>query len=794
MSAEAAPGVHNEIRDGVFLNTVVQGRHVNLRLPREIDRALSGLPPCSSTFTGRDAELATLLAGLAPGAAGQSPRVQVVAGLAGIGKTELAVQTAHAALREESWFPGGALFVDLLGYDPDHRLSPDHALDGWLRALGIPAEHIPPGVQDRSRLFRSALAALARAGRPVLLVIDNAAGYDQVRPLLPGDGVTAALVTSRDGLAVDARLHDLTALGPRASVDLLDHALREARGGGDTRVSDAPEDAATVVRLCAGLPLALRIAGALLADSPGRPLSSLARALEADHTRLRRLHYEDFAVRAAFDLSYRRLDATHARLFRLLSLNPGPDLATEAAAALAGVDDVEAEELLCDLSRAHLVEQAGGWGRWRMHDLVRLYAGEQGNLPAHAAADHRDTAQDRLHEHFTATLRAANTHLAALLDPPSPRFADLAAALAWLDAERPNLIALVTAAPPLGRPRATTSLALNLSHFLSRRRHLDDLLDVTAAALRTFRERGDHAGEAGALNNLGVTLRKKRRFEEAIDAHTRVVALRRRLGDRSGEAVALVNLGVALRDVRRFEQSIDVQTRAAAIFAELHDRHGEAKALNNLSLALREARRFEEAIEVLSRIGTVFRDLHDLESQASLLNNLGAAHTAVHRFEEAIAAHDRAAATYAELHDRHREAMTLATLSEALVKVGKLEEAIDLLTWAGTVFRDLHDPHSQASTLNNLGIALRKARRFDEAIAAHTRAAATYAELHDHHRRGGALNNLGLAQSRAGRFDEALDSLSRAATIFRELDDRHNEARALANRAQAAERGQAPPD
>ncbi|MFI8460768.1 ATP-binding protein [Kitasatospora sp. NPDC085464] len=748
---DASPQVRNTIEGGHFFGTVIQGRHVELRLTRDPDRALAGLPQRSSAFTGRDEELAALLAGLAPETVGRSPRVHVVAGLAGIGKTELAVQAADEALRRKTWFPGGVLFVDLLGYDPDRRLPPDHALDGWLRALGVPPAHIPPGVQDRSRLFRSVLSAHAEAGRPVLLVVDNAAGPDQVRPLLPGDGVTAAIVTSRDSLAVDARLHELTELGDRASVGLLAHAVRQARGEGDTRVADAPEDAAAVVRLCAGLPLALRIAGALLADSPDRPVSSLAEALAADHTRLERLQHADRAVRAAFDLSYGHLGAAHARLFRLLSLSPGPDFATESAAVLAGVDDVEAEQLLCDLSRAHLVEVAGVWGRWRMHDLVRLYADEQGRLPVHATADHRDAAQGRLHGHFTATVRAADSHLATLSGPPSPRFPDLATALAWLDAERPNLVALIGAAPPLGRPGTTTALALDLARYLSHRRHLDDWLDVTTTALELFRESADRHGEASALNLLGLALLELRRFDEARAAHTRAAAVFRALGHHLGRARALNNLGLALREERRFDEAIDTLTEAAAVYGGLGDLYGEAIVLSNLGATMREEGRFDDAVD----------------------------------------AHSRAAATYARCHDRRNEARALNNLGLVLLEMRRFDEAIDTLTGAGSTFGELQDLHGEATVLTNLGAALKAAGRIEEAIAALTRAVEAHRALHDRHREGGALNNLGLAQQRAGLTGAALNSFGSSAALFRELGDDHNAAKALTNRERV--RAQGPP-
>src|ERR1051325_10315550 len=188
----------NHISGGVFFHAVIQGRDITVQLPPQITPALAGPPPASPTFTGRDTHLAQLLEDLAPDQTRQQAvLVTAVAGLAGVGKTELALQTAAQALRQPGWFPGGVLFVDMFGYDRDRYLSPERALDGLLRALGMPGEHIPADLQDRSRLYRSVLGAYAEQGRRILVVIDNASAAEQVRPLLPSDGTTATLITSR---------------------------------------------------------------------------------------------------------------------------------------------------------------------------------------------------------------------------------------------------------------------------------------------------------------------------------------------------------------------------------------------------------------------------------------------------------------------------------------------------------------------------------------------------------------------------------------------------------------------
>ncbi|MFJ7779129.1 ATP-binding protein [Streptomyces yangpuensis] len=821
-AARGGGATSNTITGGIFFHAVVQGRDITVQLPPAITPALSGLLAPDSAFTGRDRHVERLLADLAPAggdAGGQrAVLVSTVSGLGGIGKTELVVQTATRALEEPGWFPGGVLFTDLAGYDPARSISPERALEGLLRALAVPGEHIPGGLEDRQRLYRSVLAAYAREGRRILVVVDNASTAAQAGPLLPTDGATAALVTSRhtlDGLG--ARLHDLDTLDTAASLAVLDRALRHARGSDDTRFTDDADAATVIARLCAGLPLALRIAAAVLAAAPTRPASSLAASLQAEHTRLDKLARPDRAVRAAFDLSYQHLTPGQARLFRLLPLNPGPDLSTDATARLGDTGPDRAEELLQQLAEAHLVEPGSSWGRWRMHDLVRLHADEHGR--AHATADRRDSARTRLFTHYQDTTQAADTHLDTLPGPRAPRFPDRATALHWLDAEHPNLTATAIAAPGLGHPATTVSLAFSLARFLGLRRSFDDAITLTTSALAICRGGGDRHGEAQALSILGNALGDVRRFEDAIHSHTGAAAIYRELGDRHRESRVLNNLGNALGELRRFEEAIHAHSDAATVFRELGDRHGEAQALNNLGITLQQVRRFEEAVRAHTEAGSIYRDLGDrhlegtalinlggalvqvrrfdeaIDSQAraadvcrelgdrhlegTALNNFGNALRQVRRYEEAIHAHTRAIAIYRELDSRHGEGQALGNLGTAFVQVGRFEEAVSAHTRAADVFRDLGDRHGEASEWASLGIALVQVGRFEEAAHAHTRAATAFGELGDRHLEGTALTNLGGALQQVRRYEEAIHAYTRAAAVFGELGDRHGEETAL---------------
>ena len=305
----------NTISGGNQFAPVLQGRDIRatFRLSATAPMALAQLPAVTAGFTGRDNELAVLAGLLDPAGPGL---VSAVAGLPGVGKTTLAVEAGHAAWRR-GWYPGGVLFIDLHGYD-EAPVEPGRAMDALLRALGVAAEHIPPGTDERVALYRSVLAQITDS---VLVIADNASSEAQVRPLLPGGGGPhKVLVTSRHTLAgLGARLVDITVLGETAAAALLDAALHAARPD-DDRISSDRNVAGRLAGVCGGLPLALQIAGALLKADPALTATELAAELAVESVRLSKLAYDDgsgeagLSVAAAFELSHRRLDETSVRM------------------------------------------------------------------------------------------------------------------------------------------------------------------------------------------------------------------------------------------------------------------------------------------------------------------------------------------------------------------------------------------------------------------------------------------------------------------------------------------------
>ncbi|MGI5159545.1 ATP-binding protein [Microbispora sp. CA-102843] len=731
----------NTISGGLFLNAVIQGHTVTVRLPPQVTPALSGAPPRAEAFTGRDDELATLLDLLDP--AGDStraepdhPRTALVTGLGGAGKTELALQAAHLA-RERGWFPGGVLFTDLQGYadlpchPEDHNhpgqhdrtgqgrqccARPGEVLGELLRALGLDPERVPPETQDRARLFATVLDAYAEQGRPILLVLDNASSAEQVRPLLPGAG--KVLITSRHTLDVGARILDLGMLAPGAAVELLARALRLALGDADTRVAREPAAAADIAGLCGGLPLAARIVAALLAADPARPLRAMAEDLEEAATRLDELSYEDRGVRAAFELSYRRLDAEEARLFRLMTAAPGPDLSTDAAAVVADREPRRARRLLEALHRAHLVERGGAYGRWRMHDLVRLYAEERAR--DQAGPDRHEEASDRLLGHCCSRARAAGAWL-SLPEAQARRegharreatFASREEAVTWLDAEGRTLVAAVTAAAGRGDWARSHALAVDLAPYFEFRRRTDEWIATALAAVEAAMRLGPGAALAAAVT-LGNAYRLAHRYDESAAQLRTALGLAR---DDRARSPVLHNLGLTYLRMGALAKAEACHRRDRRICALAGDLRGRAQAAVALGDALRARRRHPEAARVLTEAVTLLQRLDGL----GLGNRTALMHARVNLALTYLAGRPDRTPTYIlwqlcaalaaarDLDDRHAQAMIFMNLCTAYRNRCPVCHAPSALAWgrrAVELFAELGDPYHRARALTALGLA-----------------------------------------------------------------------------------------
>ncbi|MGH3391100.1 MAG: AfsR/SARP family transcriptional regulator [Actinomadura sp.] len=661
------------------------------------------LPLDVSGFTGRERELAELRGRAGEG--GQGPVVIcAVDGVGGIGKTALAVHFAHEVVDS---FPHGQLYANLRGFDPDQpSLAPEEVLGQFLRALGIDPQRIPDDPLERATLYRSAVA-----GKRLLIVLDNAVAPDQVRPLLPGSPTCLVLVTSRNSLA------GLTARegAARIALDILatgEAVTLLARIAGSRRVAAEPDAAKALVRLCGHLPLALRIAGERIAVRPRLTLAELAEELDGEHDRLDMLAAdgdEMTAVRAVFWWSYRALEPTAARTFRLLGLHPGPEFGAPDAAALIGADLAATRRLLQTLASGHLLEETGHH-RYRFHDLVRLYAAER--AATEDTREDRDSARRRVLTWYLNTADAAGEALApsrrrAAPEPPEPgseplTFATRDKALAWCEAERVNLVAAARQAADTGLPTIAWKLSIALWDFFYLRKHWSDWISTHRLGLAAARQADDSYGVAWIQTSIANAYWEVRRYPEALDAAQQALRIWRELGDAWCEGIVLHLLGGAYKGLQRFPEGVDHYRQALAVHNETGNLWGSGWTLTSLAAAYRELGRLGEALDTAHEAKDVWQKLGDRHGEGIILNNLGDICRKLGQTDDAIRHFRQALEVNREIGNRWGEAWALNSIGKTLHSIGRLGDARTHWRQALAIFDDLDDPRA-AEVRTHLG-------------------------------------------------------------------------------------------
>jgi tetratricopeptide (TPR) repeat protein len=641
-----------------------------------VRRVPAQLPHDVAGFVSRDAELARLHA-LVPAttvsATGQAVVISAIEGLAGVGKTALAVHFAHQVADQ---FPDGQLFINLRGFDASQSPLPaPEAIGRLMRGLGVDPRHIPPDPDERAAQYRSVLAGLR-----VLIMLDNASSADQVRPLLPGQPGCLVLITSRrrlSGLVGDgAHRITLDVLEPRDAVVLLRSTVGAAR---------LPRtEAARIARLCGYLPLALRLVAERLLAGAHLTAADLADQLTAEQTRLRALASDDdaTAVRAAFWCSYRALPAATARTFRLLGLHAGPEISCQAAAALAGSTVARTRRHLEALASLHFLQQSGP-DRYRFHDLLRLYAVER----VHAEIQPRDRkrAIRRVLSWYLHSADAAERILVphrhrVLLREQEPhaghrRFVTPGEAVAWCETERANLVAAVRQAAQARQHTTAWELATAMWGFFYLRKHWGDWIDTHLVALAAARRGDDLEGEAWTLGSLGFARWETQSYDLAMSCFQRALAICQQRGDLWGQGIAYTGLGLTELAGGRAREALDDHARALAIFREKGDRWAEGINLTSL--------------------GTTHRVLGNLQL--------------------AVQYHDDALAVRRGIGDEHGEAITLHELGDTYEQLDLPDKAIECFTLAIEIQRRISDRYQEARTLSSLGTIQRRIGRPDEA-------------------------------------------------------------------------------
>jgi DNA-binding SARP family transcriptional activator/Tfp pilus assembly protein PilF len=723
------------------------------------------LPATVGQFVGRSRELAALA---------QTPDASTVViaaidGMAGVGKTALAL---HAAHRIADRYPDGQLFIDLRGYTQGMEpTEPAEALDHALRALGVPGPQVPASLDQAAALYRTRLA-----GRRMLILLDNAATEAQVTPLLPGSAGCLVLVTSRRRLAGLDHAHtvSLDTLPAADAVALFCQAAGEHRLDGQP-----PELLVELVELCGRLPLAIRIAAARLRSHPAWQLTHLVARLRDQQHRLGELEMGHRSVTAALDLSYQHLSPDQRQTYRLLGLHPGPDLDAHAAAALLGSTLRHAGRMLDQLLEVHLLLETVA-GRYRFHDLTRVHAAHTATRDQSASA-----GVDRLLDYYR---HAASLAMDAAYPyewerrpqlPPgglsTPELPDPAAALGWLDTELPNLLAVARCATEYGKPAYVLHLSSILHRHLRTRGRYHDAETLHQQALVAARATGDQAAEVVALTGLGYTHRRQGRYEQATDHFEQALQIARGTGHRVGEMEALTGLGHIHWQQGQSELATHQYQRALQIARTIGHRDGERDALSGLGHIHTTQGRYEQATDHLEQALRLARITGHHMGELGALTGLGYIDRLQGRYEQAIERHQQALRLARTAGHRVGELAALGGLGYIYRMQGRYEQSANAYQQLLQLAQDSRERNLEFEAWQGLGRLQHAIGNPELAITHHHRARALADELDQPTDRARAHDGLAHAHHALHQPEQARGHWQQALSILTGLGVEHTE-------------------
>jgi tetratricopeptide (TPR) repeat protein/DNA-binding XRE family transcriptional regulator len=738
------------------------------------------LPRDVASFTGRELEMQQLVTA----AAGADVMgIHAIGGMAGIGKTAFAVHAAHQLAPQ---FPDGQIFLSLHGHTPGQRpVDPSDALASLLLTAGVGAQQIPQGLEARMALWRDRLV-----GKQLLLVLDDAVGHQQVRPLLPGTVGSLVLVTSR---------RHLTALEDARAISLDTLALEEAatllvRLADRTDLKPADPAVHEIARLCGFLPLALGMLARQLHHHPAWSPAGLAAELVAARDRLELMVTESLSVAAAFGLSYADLTEGQQRLFRRLGLHPGADVDAHAAAALDDIDVPAARRHLEALYDQHLLTEPAR-GRYRMHDLIREHARV---LAANDPPADTDAATGRLLDYYQYAAEAADRRLsrhtrpgAALATQVAPQFAvpelpDAVRALSWARAERANLLGCLDQAIHASQDARVVALTAAMAALLRYDGPWADAIARHTTATQAARRLACRPGEAAALYDLGDVRYLAGDYRAASAALEAALEIYRELSDRLGEANALASLGSAMRLLGDYSAASAALEAALEIYRELGDRLGQANTLTSLGAVHYLTSAYPDAAAALEAALEITRPLGDRLAQARALMFLGMVRGMTSEYQAAVMALEEALKIGRDLGNRSVQVGSLNELGSALRMAGDCHRAAEALDSALGIARDLGDLQGQANAIHYRGVVWRATGDYLQAAQAFDTALGIYRGVGD---RGGemtALNEAGVLHLARGDPGQAERYYLQALGMAREMDVAWDEAHALAGLGRCA--------
>ncbi|MFJ4633952.1 AfsR/SARP family transcriptional regulator [Streptomyces sp. NPDC088847] len=655
------------------------------------DVPVDRLPIGLRGFTGRQAELDYIDELLSRE---DRAGTVVISGMAGVGKTTLAV---HWARRVADHFPDGQLYVNLRGFDPTAAaLEPSAAVRTLLDALGYPSQRVPSGLAAQTALFRSLLA-----GRRMLILLDNARNTEQVRPLLPAVPGCLTLVTSRNqlgGLIVSDAAQTLT-LGMLSSEEARDLLAQRL---GSARMRAEPAAVEDLIVRCARLPLALAIVAARAAIRPAFPLSAITAQIRDSQGSLDAFADVDPGsdVRSVFSWSYHVLPPLTARLFRLFASSPAPDMTPATAASLLGLPVRQTRMLLDELAAAHLLTEHAPM-RFSCHDLLSSYAGEL--ALEKETADERESATRRLMDHYVHTTHNATHVLYPVqqerVDLPDAqpgvvpeRFADELAASRWLEAERSALLAAAESGLEQACAEHTWRLAVGLAMFLDRRGHWSDQVVLQRTALKAAARVGSREGQAFAHRALGFGIGRHGQIDEGRRHLTRAVELFRELDIPLSEARAHRLISFLSNRTGEHAKALEHYGRAAALYRSVGDLSGEAYVYNEVGWTHILRGEFDDAITQCWRAVAIHQEIGDPSGEAGALDSLGWAHHHLKQYPQALDCFDQALTLYQPMGDRYLVAEALIHIGDTHLAAESPEKAAESWRTALSILEEFEHP------------------------------------------------------------------------------------------------------
>jgi tetratricopeptide (TPR) repeat protein len=740
------------------------------------------LPPETVEFVGRSEEL-----GLLTGEHGDTPRISVIEGMPGVGKTALAV---HAARIVSAQYPDGVFYLSLHTHDPGSpSLDPAEALHRLLRMLAVPATQIPDAIGERAALWRAQLSR-----RRAVVILDDAARHDQIRPLLPVAGRCLFLITTRRKLPdlQGARTLTLDVLSTDDAITLFRRIAGQGRAEDEDKV-------ATAVGLCGRLPLAIQLtAGRLAQDYPPR-LADLIEQLSQAPAQLGGTGAASPEVMSAFDLSYRALEPDHQRIFRRLGLSPCAYVSLQAAAALGGCTLAEAEKALVTLLDHHLLARAPA-GHFRFHDLIRGYAAvraarddpepEQRQAVARLLDYYLHTADkaDRVLHPFRRRMPVSVTHLPAA----SPALGTQEDAAGWLESEWSNIL---QAAQHAGRhewKRKCADLTHVLADFVETRAYWHEAIAAHTLALQASRDLADSARIAQASLELSAVSQQTGRHEATLPLAEDAAAIYRSLADRRGEAEALDQIGLAHQRAARSREALAYFQEARILYHGTADQRGVANSLSHSGIACWHLGRYPDAMGHLREALSLYRVVGDRRGEAKTLNNLGRMQLYCGYHRDALEDYQKSLEIFSEIGGAQNEAILYHNIGGVYHYKGSYEEALAACRRALAIYRDIGDLPDEADVLNDIGAIYQSAECYDEALIYHQKARSISEEIGNLSQQVIALRRIADVRRGSGQHGEAFDHYHSALRLAREIGDPYEEAKILEGIAESTLNTQRP--